>query len=297
MSTHTPISPRLARRVRATTTAAVATVAAVAAAVSYAHMYDLAAASGEEWRSWLLPLAVDGLLAAAGMSMLVARHHGRRPTPLAWVSLWLGISASLAANVAAAEPTLTGRLVAAWPPVALALAFELLMQQHNLHANTRRTHEQTARGTRTPSASTQRVDAAERAPKPVEASEPTQASTRTGSGAHAQPARSASAQRTSRQRACATGGSAREKARAVFDRALAEGRADALTGAALAAEVGAHPATARRWLADWRTATSTPEPATDTTDEHTAADASADDFGTDDAPRLAVVGETTGGSR
>lgn len=279
MSTHSPISPRLARRVRATTTAAVATVAAVAAAVSYAHMYDLAAASGEEWRSWLLPLAVDGLLAAAGMSMLVARHHGRRPTPLAWVSLWLGIAASLAANVAAAEPTVTGRLVAAWPPVALALAFELLMQQHNLHA------------------STQRVDATERAPESAEASTPTQSSTRTGSDAHAQSAQSANARRASQQRARAAGGSAREKARAVFDRALAEGRADALTGAALAAEVGAHPATARRWLADWRAATSVPEPATDTTDENAAADASADDFATDDAPRLAVVGETTGGSR
>lgn len=297
MSTHTPISPRLARRVRATTTAAVATVAAVAAAVSYAHMYDLAAASGEEWRSWLLPLAVDGLLAAAGMSMLVARHHGRRPTPLAWVSLWLGITASLAANVAAAEPTLTGRLVAAWPPVALALAFELLMQQHNLHADTRRMHEQTepaARGALTPSANTQRVDATERAPEPAEASTPTANASR---AEHAQQTRATSARRAPTKRARTNDQSAREKARAVFDRALAEGRADALTGAALAAEVGAHPATARRWLADWRAATSTPEPPTATTDEHTVANASADDFATDDAPRLAVVGETTGGSR
>ncbi|GAA5103980.1 DUF2637 domain-containing protein [Haloechinothrix salitolerans] len=297
MSTHTPISPRLARRVRATTTAAVATVAAVAAAVSYAHMYDLAAASGEEWRSWLLPLAVDGLLAAAGMSMLVARHHGRRPTPLAWVSLWLGIAASLAANVAAAEPTVTGRLVAAWPPVALALAFELLMQQHNLHASTRRTHEETepaARGAHRPSASTQRVDAPECAPEPAEASAPTAHASHVE---RAQSTRATSGRRAPKKRARANGQSAREKARTVFDRALAEGRADALTGAALAAEVGAHPATARRWLADWRTATSTPEPATDRADEHAAADASAEDFAADDAPRLAVVGETTGGSR
>jgi hypothetical protein len=41
----------------------------------------------------------------------------------------LGLGASLAANVAAAEPTVTGRLVAAWPPVGLLLAYELLMQQ------------------------------------------------------------------------------------------------------------------------------------------------------------------------
>lgn len=291
MSTHTPISARLARRVRATTTAAVATVAAVAAAVSYAHMHELAAASGEEWRAWLLPLAVDGLLVAAGMSMLVARHHGRRPSPLAWVSLWLGIAASLAANVAAAEPTVTGRLVAAWPPVALALAFELLMQQHNLHASTRSAGKQAAH---TRSASKRPTDAAERAPEPAEASAPTQPSTRTDSGTHAQPARSTGARRTSRQRARATGESAREKARTVFERALAEGRADALTGAAVAAEVGAHPATARRWLADWRTSAAASEPETGTTTDATTADEST---AVDDAPRLAVVGETTGVSR
>jgi hypothetical protein len=40
-----------------------------------------------------------------------------------------GLTASLAANVAGAQPTLVGRLVAAWPPVALLLAYELLMQQ------------------------------------------------------------------------------------------------------------------------------------------------------------------------
>ena len=51
------------------------------------------------------------------------------PGPLAWAALLLGLGASLAANVAAAEPTVQGRLVAAWPPVALLLSYELLMQQ------------------------------------------------------------------------------------------------------------------------------------------------------------------------
>ena len=39
------------------------------------------------------------------------------------------LGASLAANVAAADPTVAGWLVAAWPPVALLLAYELLLQQ------------------------------------------------------------------------------------------------------------------------------------------------------------------------
>jgi hypothetical protein len=37
--------------------------------------------------------------------------------------------ASLAANVAVAEPTATGRVIAAWPSFALIAAYELLMRQ------------------------------------------------------------------------------------------------------------------------------------------------------------------------
>lgn len=42
------------------------------------------------------------------------------------VALALGIGASLAANVAAAESTIAGRVIAAWPPVALLVTVELL---------------------------------------------------------------------------------------------------------------------------------------------------------------------------
>ena len=108
--------------------ASVCVVAAVAAVVSYAHMYELAALAGEGWRAWLLPLSVDGLLVVAGMSMYRSRAAGERPTPLAWASLAVGLTASLAANIAVAGPTWTERLVAGWPPLALALAFELLLQ-------------------------------------------------------------------------------------------------------------------------------------------------------------------------
>ena len=49
---------------------------------------------------------------------------------LPWAALLFGLGASLAANVAAADPTVVGRLGAAWPPVGLLLSYELLMQQH-----------------------------------------------------------------------------------------------------------------------------------------------------------------------
>jgi hypothetical protein len=62
--------------------------------------------------------------------MLVRRRAGQRAGVLPWTALLLGLGASLAANVAAAQPTVVGRLVAAWPPVGLLLSYELLMQQH-----------------------------------------------------------------------------------------------------------------------------------------------------------------------
>jgi hypothetical protein len=115
--------------VRRVTTAAVLSVALVAAVASYEHMRALAAVAGEGWRSWLLPVSVDGLAVAASMTMLVRRRAGLPAGGLAWAALLLGLGASLAANVAAAEPTVVGRLVAAWPPVGLLLSYELLMQQ------------------------------------------------------------------------------------------------------------------------------------------------------------------------
>jgi hypothetical protein len=117
--------------VRRVTTASVLAVALVAAVASYEHMRALAELAGEGWRSWLLPVSVDGLAVAASMTMLVRRRAGLRTGALPWVALLLGLGASLAANVAAAQPTVVGRLVAAWPPVGLLLSYELLLQQHN----------------------------------------------------------------------------------------------------------------------------------------------------------------------
>ena len=111
------------------TAAAVAAVAVVAAAASYSHMHELAVQAGEGEMARVLPLSVDGLVVAATMTLLSARRAGRKAGALPWLALFLGLGASLAANVAAAEPTVVGRLVAAWPPVALALSFELLLRQ------------------------------------------------------------------------------------------------------------------------------------------------------------------------
>lgn len=48
---------------------------------------------------------------------------------LPWALLVVGSAASLAANVAVAQPTVVGRVIAAWPSFALIGAYEMLMRQ------------------------------------------------------------------------------------------------------------------------------------------------------------------------
>ncbi|WP_250289454.1 DUF2637 domain-containing protein, partial [Frankia sp. CiP1_Cm_nod1] len=115
--------------------AGLAVVAGVAAVVSYRHMRDLSARHGEDGlSSTILPLSVDGLLAVAALVLLAdARANRRGGRATAWFAVTLGIGASVAANVAHAEPTWTGRLIGLWAPVALAVALELALR-HVRHA-------------------------------------------------------------------------------------------------------------------------------------------------------------------
>jgi hypothetical protein len=62
------------------------------------------------------------------MSLLASSRQGQRSGVLPWV-LVVGSAASLSANVAVAEPSAVGRLIAARPSAALIGAYELLMRQ------------------------------------------------------------------------------------------------------------------------------------------------------------------------
>lgn len=115
--------------VRGVTVVAVVVVALVAAVVSFAHMQQLAFKAGEGWRSYLIPVSIDGLVVAASMVLVTRRRNGLVGGWLAWGALAGGVLASLAANMADARPEITAMLVAGWPAVAFAVAFELLLQQ------------------------------------------------------------------------------------------------------------------------------------------------------------------------
>ncbi|MGW0808917.1 DUF2637 domain-containing protein [Nonomuraea sp. NPDC002799] len=118
------------RWIRWTTTGAVLVLAAIAAVVSFRHMRELALAHGEDvLAAALIPLAVDGTIVAASMSLLRASRHGSRGGLLPWALLIVSGLASIGANVAVAEPTVIARLIAGWPSLALIGAYEMLMCQ------------------------------------------------------------------------------------------------------------------------------------------------------------------------
>jgi hypothetical protein len=101
-------------------------MAGIAATVSYSHMQELAESAGEGWRSYLIPLCVDGLILSSALVVFVRRQLGAPVSYLAVAGLATGILASVAANAADARPEVTAILVAGWAPVAFAWAFELI---------------------------------------------------------------------------------------------------------------------------------------------------------------------------
>jgi Protein of unknown function (DUF2637) len=118
------------RWIRATTTASVVLLAGIAAVVSYRHMHTLTLAHGESrWTAALIPLSVDGMIIASSMTLLADSRTGQPGGVLPWALLTAGSVASLTANVAVAQPTVYGRMIAAWPSFALIGAYELLMRQ------------------------------------------------------------------------------------------------------------------------------------------------------------------------
>lgn len=115
--------------IRRATTVSVVVLAGIAAVLSYKHMHALVLEYGEtSCTAALLPVSVDGMIVAASMTLLAESLNGRRSGLLPWILLVIGSMASLAANVAVAEPSLVGRLIAARPS-ALIGSYELLMRQ------------------------------------------------------------------------------------------------------------------------------------------------------------------------
>ena len=97
--------------------------------MSYDALHSLAVEQGVPAPlAWLWPLVVDGFIVVASLSVVRAvadRRHAAYP----WLLVLAFSSISVAFNVVHAAPTVVARFVAAIPPTALVLSFELLMRQ------------------------------------------------------------------------------------------------------------------------------------------------------------------------
>ncbi|MET7693405.1 DUF2637 domain-containing protein [Streptomyces sp. NPDC005483] len=100
---------------------AVLVQAAIAAALSFAHLHDVASAAGQDgWKAWAYPVSVDLLLVAAWR-----RLRSGDAKAAGWCWFVIALAASLGANVATAGlldldqvPAWLRILVAGWPAVA-----------------------------------------------------------------------------------------------------------------------------------------------------------------------------------
>ncbi|MET9522916.1 DUF2637 domain-containing protein [Streptomyces coeruleorubidus] len=100
---------------------AVLVQALIAAALSFAHLHDLASAAGQDgWKAWAYPVSVDLLLVAAWR-----RLRSGEAKAAGWCWFLVALVASLGANVATAGlldlddvPAWLRILVAGWPAVA-----------------------------------------------------------------------------------------------------------------------------------------------------------------------------------
>ncbi|WP_435227012.1 DUF2637 domain-containing protein [Streptomyces sp. Tue6028] len=100
---------------------AVLVQAVIAAALSFAHLHDVASAAGQDgWKAWAYPVSVDLLLVAAWR-----RLRSGDAKAAGWCWFVIALAASLGANVATAGlldldqvPAWLRILVAGWPAVA-----------------------------------------------------------------------------------------------------------------------------------------------------------------------------------
>ncbi len=120
------------------TVISVALVTVVCAVVSYSHARHLAQLAGQGALAPWLPLAVDGLVAAATCSLLVDRRGGDRGHLFAWLGAGLGLAGSFGANLVAVDPTLVDVrhvrwVLAGYVPAALAISGHLLMRMLGDH--------------------------------------------------------------------------------------------------------------------------------------------------------------------
>jgi hypothetical protein len=110
-------------------TAPVLVLAAIAGAGSFTHIRDTATQHGQHGpMSWAVAVCIDLTCVMAARERQRDKRHGTTTRRLSWPTLVLagGILLSLAANLAQAQPTTWGRIVAETPSGAFLVAVSML---------------------------------------------------------------------------------------------------------------------------------------------------------------------------
>jgi hypothetical protein len=129
------LTPRAERLVRGLSTFTVAVLAVAAAVLSFAGLRDLALQAGfSPELAWLMPVIIDGMVLTGSLGVVVAGLVNLS-TWYPWMLTLLGVSVSIAGNVAAAPPNLTAQLVHAIAPITFALSIEGMLRIYRASAH------------------------------------------------------------------------------------------------------------------------------------------------------------------
>jgi hypothetical protein len=107
----------------------VTVLAVIAGAGSFTHIRDTAAEHGQHGlMSWSVAVCIDLTCVMAARERQRDKQQGVVTRRLSWPTVVLagGVLLSLAANLAQAQPTAWGRIVAAVPPVAFLVAVSMI---------------------------------------------------------------------------------------------------------------------------------------------------------------------------
>jgi Protein of unknown function (DUF2637) len=119
----------LDEKVSKATTIIVGLVAAFAAIMSYVHIKDVVLRYHyDALTAYLCPLSIDGLIVGCSL-LMIAAYRNRLRASVALFGMWLGIGATVAANVAYGLPHgVIGALPGAWPAIALIVLVHAVEQ-------------------------------------------------------------------------------------------------------------------------------------------------------------------------
>jgi hypothetical protein len=110
-------------------TGPVVVLAGIAAAGSFTHIRDTATGHGQQgWMAWAIAVCIDLTCVMAARERQRDKRTGRRSSGLSWPTVVLvgGILLSLAANLAQAERSVWGWVVAGTPAAAFLVAVSML---------------------------------------------------------------------------------------------------------------------------------------------------------------------------